>query len=1044
MKKIFIIVLTFVFVLSVATFALSCKKNNDGDTPPDTDIIVPGDPDEPGEQPVLNYTVDFDTDGGTIIESTTAAEGETISVPTEPVKEGFEFIGWQLNGQDYDFTWPITGNITLVAIYNKIVPTYTITFKNDGCEDIVVKVESGELVELPTEPTKEGFTFDAWRTNSGAKFNFKEPITADATLIASWNKVIVNYTVTFLNESGEVTSTMMIEEGKVLEYLPTDPEKENTAEYTYAFKNWVAQTEAGDVVAEANVTVVNTDMVFKPVFDSVKNKYNVIFYDYNNTTIQEMELEYGAEIIAPQDPVRDMTNEYVYSFECWENYTEGAVVTGNATYFAKYSQVIRKYTVTFMVDGNVVEVNANYAYNSTISFPENPTCKTGYEFDVWTYQGETITNDATVTGDMQIDAKLKPVNYTITFVNEFGEIKEKTQNYNVEMEDIDISTNLPTFTDYTFLGWFDGEVKLEVIDTQVAKNITLVAKWRNDNVKILTELAGDSFVYGEKSAQLTFEVVYEGVNQATIEYNWYYKATDAQDFVELELTNNNMTLSNVVESGTYYAVATINVANSDGMHTKVVQESQKVEVAIEKAEQVVEYANGLSFIYNGEPQYLTKDSISVLGGADVKFEGDNFVTYVDQPTTLTIYITETENYKGTTEVVQLTVNPCPVHVELDSEDLVYNGNNQIENVSFRYQGFENVAYDVVVDGEYEIIDAGNYSIKVAISSPNYYADNEVQVNIAQAPCPSDLAISPAAQIGNMGDALSTITLPENYTWVNGAFIIHSSDNYQANYTPVNKNYLPTVVDVFVRAKSVIEYYENGTVIHKDYALVDETLPFYNAGLVNDEELVWFENTLGVGQFYRASSYKQDSYTVKTESVTKFYGVRYYQSTRSDYDGSGTELKKYKNTSHAKIITPIDNQYKFWAHKTSMPYATYSRPTEASFLTDIIITDNFTSMPSVSVNVFIAHAEYAIFNKCTTLKNVIMEGAIEIDEYSFDGKDHGTNAQQPTITSLTLLSSSVTRRGNATYPGCTIYVKNAADVSKYSSWAENGAIVYPVE
>ena len=60
-------------------------------------------------------SVSFDTDGGSTVKSISAYEGENIDMPDVPVKEGYKFVGWQLDGEDYDFSVAISGDVTLKA-----------------------------------------------------------------------------------------------------------------------------------------------------------------------------------------------------------------------------------------------------------------------------------------------------------------------------------------------------------------------------------------------------------------------------------------------------------------------------------------------------------------------------------------------------------------------------------------------------------------------------------------------------------------------------------------------------------------------------------------------------------------------------------------------------------------------------------------------------------------------------------------------------------------------------------------------------------------
>lgn len=65
------------------------------------------------------YTIAFDTDGGTSIESQIVKGNETITKPADPTKANYTFAGWTLDGSDFDFTTPVTSDLTLKAKWNK-------------------------------------------------------------------------------------------------------------------------------------------------------------------------------------------------------------------------------------------------------------------------------------------------------------------------------------------------------------------------------------------------------------------------------------------------------------------------------------------------------------------------------------------------------------------------------------------------------------------------------------------------------------------------------------------------------------------------------------------------------------------------------------------------------------------------------------------------------------------------------------------------------------------------------------------------------------
>lgn len=67
--------------------------------------------------PVQQYTVTFNTDGGSTIDPVQVSDGSPVAQPADPTKAGHIFSKWQLNGSDYNFSNHVTGNITLDAVW---------------------------------------------------------------------------------------------------------------------------------------------------------------------------------------------------------------------------------------------------------------------------------------------------------------------------------------------------------------------------------------------------------------------------------------------------------------------------------------------------------------------------------------------------------------------------------------------------------------------------------------------------------------------------------------------------------------------------------------------------------------------------------------------------------------------------------------------------------------------------------------------------------------------------------------------------------------
>ena len=129
------------------------------------------------------YTITFDTAGGSEVPSITQDYGTAITAPANPTKTGYTFAGW-------DKTIPTAmpaENMTITARWQ--VNQYTITFKpENGGQDIVIKQDYGTAITAPANPTKTGYTFAGWDKTIPSTMPAE-----NITLTARWteNRVIV-------------------------------------------------------------------------------------------------------------------------------------------------------------------------------------------------------------------------------------------------------------------------------------------------------------------------------------------------------------------------------------------------------------------------------------------------------------------------------------------------------------------------------------------------------------------------------------------------------------------------------------------------------------------------------------------------------------------------------------------------------------------------------------------------------------------------------------------------------------------------------------
>ena len=169
---------------------------------------------------VNQYTITFDTDGGSNVESITQDYGSTVVKPLDPTKDGYTFKGWEPEIPD---KMP-PSNITIKAKWS--VNKYTITFDTDGGSSIPpITLDYGSNIIAPINPTKEGYTFDGW--------DRVIPLTmpsSDMNIKALWK--INKYTITFDTSGGSTIESITLDYGSSIT-KPLDPTRSG-----YTFVGW--------------------------------------------------------------------------------------------------------------------------------------------------------------------------------------------------------------------------------------------------------------------------------------------------------------------------------------------------------------------------------------------------------------------------------------------------------------------------------------------------------------------------------------------------------------------------------------------------------------------------------------------------------------------------------------------------------------------------------------------------------------------------------------------------------------------------------------
>ena len=129
------------------------------------------------------YTITFDTAGGSEVPSITQDYGTAITAPANPTKTGYTFAGWN---REIPTAMP-AGDMTITAQWQ--LNRYTITFDTAGGSEVPsITQDYGTAITPPAAPTRTGYTFAGWDKTIPSTMP-----AGDMTITARWteNRVIV-------------------------------------------------------------------------------------------------------------------------------------------------------------------------------------------------------------------------------------------------------------------------------------------------------------------------------------------------------------------------------------------------------------------------------------------------------------------------------------------------------------------------------------------------------------------------------------------------------------------------------------------------------------------------------------------------------------------------------------------------------------------------------------------------------------------------------------------------------------------------------------
>lgn len=330
-----------------------------------------------------------------VIASEIIAEDMSPILPTNPTKEGYEFLGWSLNGSDVVDVenYHTLSDITFTA---KFVKLYTVTFIYDGSINSTQSVrEGGYATYVPIKNTTYKI-FNGWTFENKVIDVTKKEITRDTIFIAD---LTYSYDVTFMLCDDIYSTQVVIKD--TFATLPTNPTKEG-----YEFLGWSSD---GEHIVDIETYVIRGNTTFTAKLSRlcvVKFIYeeNILDLQYVKKGERATYVEAGESIYKTFNGWK--LGDNIINIESYDIY-EDTNFTADITY---------RYDVKFMVKLEEYDTQI-VVKGECASRPDDPECTDHDVFEGWALEG---TYDIVDLSSVPIMANTNfvaiiDIKYTVTF-----------------------------------------------------------------------------------------------------------------------------------------------------------------------------------------------------------------------------------------------------------------------------------------------------------------------------------------------------------------------------------------------------------------------------------------------------------------------------------------------------------------------------------------------------------------------------------------------------------------------------------------------------
>ena len=443
-----------------------------------------------------------------------------------PVSAEQAVIGWAKDNEQVDNVSYVAGGS--IYLYPIVANGHWITFDSKGGSYVDPQFVT-DTTEEPTAPTKHGYDFDGWKTESGDSFTFGNPLTENITLTAAWiaqNKV--SYTVIHWLENAD-NDEYSFKESEPKIGTAGNP----TTASAKSYDGFTAQTITQRTINGDGSTIVNvyykrnvytiTFYLDDPTYTCGKkaHKHNWKCYDWRDNlkckeeehthtsacTVSELTItaKYGANI-SDKWPTHNGSNTWrtKKTVDLFESYTYQASIqtmplnganfygpeTGENTETAYYYlQVLPGHEN----DDGVKEYKKKYYKedhkDTSVGSNLKITAEDSYNIAGFTFREYDAEKETSWLGEVSFkynNAKFyyDRNDYTFTFKN--GAVENPfSKKYEESLSDLSnkVTPTAPAGKKgYDFKGWYSNELcvgdTFDFNSTMPAQNIIVYAKWK--------------------------------------------------------------------------------------------------------------------------------------------------------------------------------------------------------------------------------------------------------------------------------------------------------------------------------------------------------------------------------------------------------------------------------------------------------------------------------------------------------------------------------------------------------------------------------------